>query len=343
MMNTNRRTFIRNTSLAGLGGILSTRFSYSANKNFVPQGKRIGIIGLDTSHSVAFTKVFNAPEQDPRLHGFKIVAAYPHGSRDIESSVSRIPGYTEEVKKSNVEIVNSIEELIDKTDVILLETNDGRIHLEQAIPCIKARKTLFIDKPMTTTVSDAMAIFDLAKQYNVPVFSASSLRYIDGVDEIAAGEIGNVTGADTYSPASLEKTHPDLFWYGIHGVEILFTIMGTGCKEVVRAHTPDTDVVVGTWDNNRIGSFRGIRSGRGSYGGTAYGTKGIKVLSRFGGYNALLYKIAEFFNTGISPVNPDETLEILAFMEAAEESKKRKGAPVNMEKIILKARKKVKI
>lgn len=342
-MNTNRRAFIRTTSIAGLGSILGTRISYSRNKFVTPIGKRVGIIGLDTSHSVAFTKAFNAPQPDPRLGGYKVVAAYPQGSRDIESSVSRIPGYTEDVKKLDVEIVNSIEELLSKTDVILLETNDGRLHLEQAIPVIKAGKKVFIDKPMTASLSDAMTIFEMAKQYNVPVFSCSSLRYTDGIKEVADGEIGQVIGADTFSPASLEKTHPDLFWYGIHGVEMLFALMGTGCKQVTRTFTPDTDFAVGTWKDNRIGSFRGTRSGRHGYGGTVFGAKGIKNLGKFGGYVPLLYQIVEFYNTGISPVNPDETLEILAFMEAADESKKKKGVPVEIDKIMQKARKKVKV
>lgn len=343
MIRSNRRNFIHNSSLAGLGTIINSKFSYAGWKNIVPEGKRAGIIGLDTSHVVAFTKAFNSDNPDPKLFGYKIVAAYPLGSRDIKSSVSRIPKYTEEIKKFNVEIVNSIEELLDKTDVIFLESNDGRVHLEQAIPVIKAGKKLFIDKPIAASLSDAMSIFKLAELYKVPVFSSSSLRYMKGIKEIADGEIGKVTGADTYSPASLEKTHPDLFWYGVHGVELLYTVMGTGCKQVCRVSTPGTDIVVGTWEDERVASFRGIRYGKNGFGGTVYGTKGIKTLDKFEGYLPLLFKIAEFFNTGISPVNPDETLEIMAFMEAADESKKKKGSPVQIEKIWRRAEKKLKI
>ena len=91
--------------------------------------------------------------------GYKIVAAYPQGSLDIESSTSRIPGYIEEVKKRGVEIVDSIQELLEKVDVVLLETNDGRRHLEQAIPVLKAGKTMFIDKPITASLENSIAIF----------------------------------------------------------------------------------------------------------------------------------------------------------------------------------------
>src|SRR5690606_37166381 len=163
----------------------------------------------------------------------KVVAAYPYGSKEIKSSAERIPGYTEEIKKMGVSIEGSISELLEKVDVVLLETNDGRLHLEQALQVFKAGKRVFIDKPIAASLKDAVAIFEASKKYNVPVFSASSLRYIKGANDIDKNE---VVGASTYSPASIEKSHPDLFWYGVHGVETLFTVMGTGCQEVVRVH-----------------------------------------------------------------------------------------------------------
>jgi len=333
-----RRTFIKITTAGAIGLGLSGK-SLSIDNILNAEARRIGIIGLDTSHSVAFTKALNDPAAGPEFGNYKVVAAYPKGSNDIKSSVDRIPGYTEDVKKLGVEIVNSIDELLNKADVVLLETNDGRLHLEQAIPVIKAGKRMFIDKPVAASLADAIAIFNVAKQYNVPVFSSSSLRYITGVREIAEGSIGKVTGADAYSPAILEKTHPDLFWYGVHGVETLFTVMGTGCKSVVRTFTQNTDQVTGLWQDGRIGTFRGIRSGRADYGGTVFGEKGITVLGKYAGYNPLLVKIIEFFNTGMPPVKAEDTIEIFTFMAAAEESKVKGGKPVDLNKILEKARK----
>ena len=278
----------------------------------------------------------------PEFNGYKIVAAFPRGSNDIKSSVDRIPGYTDEVKKFGVEIVNSIDELLPGVDFVLLETNDGRLHLEQALKVFRAGKPVFIDKPVAASLTDAISIFKAAKHYNVPVFSSSSLRYISGTKEIAEGKIGRVIGADTYSPATIEKTHPDLFWYGVHGVETLFTLMGTGCKTVTRSFTENTDVVVGVWDDGRIGTFRGTRSGKGGYGGTVFGEKEIFTLGEYQGYNPLLMKIIEFFSSGIPPVSAEETLAIFAFMEAAEESKLKDGASVSIEAVMLKAEQKVK-
>lgn len=337
--NFDRREFIK-TAVAGSVTLGMTGKAFPMTGLSEPQNKRIGIIGLDTSHSLAFTKALNDPAADPAFLGYKVVAAYPKGSNDIKSSVDRIPGYTEDVKKLGVEIVNSIDELLEKVDFVLLETNDGRLHLTQAIPVLKAGKRMFIDKPVAASLTDTLTIYEAAKHYNVPVFSSSSLRYITGVKEIAAGSIGKVLGADTYSPATLENTHPDLFWYGVHGVEILFTVMGTGCKTVTRSNTANFDKVTGVWNDDRIGTFRGIRTGKSDYGGTIFGEKGISVLGKYSGYNPLLLKIIEFFDSGILPVKPEETIDIFAFMAAADESKMKGGIPVETEKMIEKATKK---
>ncbi|GAA4320190.1 Gfo/Idh/MocA family protein [Compostibacter hankyongensis] len=335
----NRRNFIRTTALAGAALGLGSYSLPLSGRSRPAAGTRIGIIGLDTSHSVAMTKTLNAENADAALGGYKVVAAYPQGSLDIASSVKRIPEYTEALKKMGVEIVDSIPELLKKVDVVMLETNDGRRHLEQALPVLKAGKRLFIDKPIAASLADTIVIFEEAKKYNVPVFSSSSLRFMSSAQAVVNGKVGKVVGADAYSPCALEKTHPDFFWYGIHGVEILYTVMGTGCKEVVRVHTDSTDIAIGTWEDGRIGTFRGTRTGQHTYGGTAYGEKGDAVLGPFEGYEPLLLQIIKFFQTGTVPVKPEDTLEICAFMEAADESKRHHGAPASMEKIWERARK----
>lgn len=335
MKEINRRNFIHKAALTSLSVGLVNKPAILFGNSISETEKRIGIIGLDTSHSVAFTKALNSNPADLSLKGYKITAAYPYGSKDIESSAKRIPGYIEEVKQVGVEIVDSIQALLNKVDYILLETNDGRLHLEQATIVIEAGKPLFIDKPMAASFKDAKKIFDLAREKRVPIFSASSLRYADHIKEIVEDHlIGEITGADTYSPATLERTHPDLFWYGIHGVETLYAIMGTGCRSVSSVSTPDTDIVVGVWQDGRVGTFRGIRNGKKDFGGTAFGTTGIQQVGPYNGYQPLLEKIVEFFDTKIPPVQEADTLEILAFMEAADLSKDKGGASILLEAVL---------
>lgn len=296
---------------------------------------RIGIIGLDTSHAVAFTKEFHAESPTDELAGMRVVAAYPPGSPDIESSVSRVPQYTRAMEEMGVEIVDSIDALIARVDAVLLETNDGRPHLEQAIPVFKAGKPLFIDKPLAGSLSDAIAIFRAAEHFGTPVFSSSSLRYVSGAQRARQGEWGAVMGCDAHSPCSLEPTHPDLYWYGIHGVELLYTVMGQGCQYVHRVSTPATDMVVGVWDGDRVGTFRGLRDpGSQGYGGRVFATNGIKDLGSYEGYRPLVVEIGRFFRTGRPPVDPAETIELFAFMSAADESLRLAGQRVDLASVI---------
>ena len=297
----------------------------------VPHGKRVGIIGLDTSHSISFAKAFNEEVQDARLKGYRVVAAYPYGSRTIASSANRISGYTERVKEFGVSIVNSVAELINQVDVVLLETNDGRLHLEQALEVLQAKKRVFIDKPIAASIADTKAIFNAADANGIQTFSTSSLRYIENIPDLKSGKlIGKITGVDAFAPAELEPTHPDLLWYGIHGVEMLYALLGTGCQEVTRVYGEGTDIAVGTWSGDRVGLFRGIRKGHGGLGGMAYGEEGQQVLGKFVGYRPLLYQIVDYFETGVAPVKQEETIELIAFMEAADESKRRGGSPVSL-------------
>ncbi len=301
---------------------------------------RVGIIGLDTSHVTAFTGLLNGPKAKGDLAGFRIVAAFPGGSPDVEASRTRVKGFTEDLRnKFGVEIVDSIDDLLGKVDAVLLESVDGRKHLEQVEPVLKAHKPVFIDKPVAGTLAQAVAIYRLADQYKTPCFSSSSLRYNPALkDALGDPKVGEIIGCDATSPCSLEEHHPDLFWYGVHGVEALYAAMGTGCQSVTRVHTDGTDFVTGTWEGGRVGTFRGIRAGKSDYRITLFGAKGNTQVQGAGSYEPLVVEICKFFRSGKPPVEAKTTLEIFAFMEAADESKRRGGVPVTLESVLARAR-----
>lgn len=299
---------------------------------------RAGMIGLDTSHVPAFTKLFNNAEPGDELAAIRIVAGYPGGT-DIPASRDRVEGFTEQLREMGVEIVETIPDLLEKVDVVLIESVDGRIHLEEAIPVIQAGKPLFIDKPVAGSLADAIVIFEYAKQHNVPCFSSSSLRYGPALQAVLTNEeLGEIAGAATWGPCYYQSGIPDLFNYGVHGVEMLYTLMGTGCQTVARTHTPDTDLVVGTWDGGRVGTYRGIRNNRAEFGATVFGSKQIVPVGRSGGYAELCREIARFFQTNKPPVTAETTIELFAFMEAADESKRRGGQPVTIGEVMAEAR-----
>jgi hypothetical protein len=298
---------------------------------------RLGIIGLDTSHVTAFTGILNDPKAKGHVEGARIVGAFKGGSPDIKDSSSRLEGFTKTLQeKYGVTIYDTIEELCQNVDAVLIESVDGRPHLAQARPVIKAHKPLFLDKPAAGTLDDGIEIYKLAAAAKVPVFSSSSLRFGKNTLAVRNGAIGTVTNAFASSPAHIEKTHPDLFWYGVHGVEALFTVMGTGCESVKRGTTPDGLIeVTGTWKGGRVGIFRESKPAK-AYDGLAQGEKGEMAVGAYDGYEPLVVEIVKFFQTGVAPVSPKETIEILTFMEAADESKRQGGAEIKLKDILKK-------
>jgi hypothetical protein len=292
----------------------------------------------------AFTKILNDPKATGDLEGFRVVAAYPAGSPDVEASRTRVAGFTKTLRETyKVEIVDSVEELLKKVDVVLLESVDGRPHWEQAKLVLLAGKPVFIDKPVAGSLADVLRIYQLAAERKVPCFSSSSLRFGPAMAAARSQrKTGQIIGVDAFGPCSLEEHHPDLYWYGVHGVEILYTLMGTGCEKVTRAHTPGTDLVTGVWKDGRIGTFRGIRAGKGDYGATVFGSKRNVTGAGSSGYEPLVVEICKFFRTGQPPVSAEETIEMFAFMEAADESKRQGGVPITLASVLARARSEVR-
>ncbi len=324
------------SALATLLGLLTMPFGYAAGQSETPL--RAGMIGLDTSHVPAFAKLFNGPKATGELAGIKIVAGYPGGT-DFGPSKTRVAKFTEDLRGMGVEIVDSIPKLLEKVDVVFLESVDGRIHLQEAIPVIKAGKPLFIDKPAAGSLADTIAIFELARQHKVPVFSSSAVRFGAGLQELRKNPaLGEIAGADTWGPCSYQEGTPDLFFYGIHGVEALYTLMGTGCETVSRTQATDADVVTGVWKNGRVGTYRGLRRNKADFGAVAFGTKAIVPMVKGDGYEPMCREIAKFFKTRIAPVPPEETIELFAFMEAADESKRQGGKAVSLQEVMTKAK-----
>ena len=285
----------------------------------------VGLIGMDTSHSVAFTKYINSKD-----NGFQVTTAFTTVSKDIPSSYERVDTFTNQLREQGVKIVDSIDQVLEESKCILLETNDGRLHLEQAKMVIESEKRVFIDKPVAASFEDVSSIYKLADEANVPMFSSSGTRYMSQAQKVRDGLVGQVLGADTFSPVSYEPNHSDLFWYGIHGVELLFTVLRSGCRRVRRFISAQYDTVVGEWEDGKIGTFRGILHGDKGYGGQVFGEEGLAYLGSWEGYDPLIESILEFFRTGKPPIPSRETLEIYAFMEAARISSQKNGEWVEL-------------
>lgn len=316
---------------------------------------RVGVIGVDNYQCVAFTELFHKPPADnPDLRGIQVVCAIPGGSPDITESVENLPKWKKRMGELGAEMVETPAELLKRVDAVLIMSLDGRKHREQVEPVLKAGKPVYIGRPMVASLADAVAIFDLAARHQTPIFSCSQHRFSPGfIGMRNHPECGDVLGAVVYGGCPREPSHPDLYWHAIHGVETLYTIMRPGCVSVTRTETDKADVVTGVWKDGRVGTFRGIREGAVKYSAIVFGTKGVAPAGQYGyaapvkgvvpkgrymGYEGIATEIARFFKTRTPPVSPAETLELFAFLEAAEQSKRQGGARILLADVLAQAR-----
>jgi hypothetical protein len=287
---------------------------------------QLGMIGLDTSHCQAFVQLLNNPDNQFHIPGCKIVKAFPGGSDAFSLSKNRVGQFTEELRAMNIEIVDSIDALAG-LDGYFLESVDGNQHLEQFKILAKFGKPVFIDKPLACNYADAKAIADIAKAGNVPVVTASAIRYANGIADLLEAD-EKVESCEAFGPMALLEDYRDYFWYGIHSAEVLFSFMGRGCVGVQTFSSEKIDVIVGTWNDGRIGTLRGNRTGANNFGCVLTTSKTTKTGFANAGipyYALMLKKVIPFFQNGIPPINFDESLEIIAFLDAASESRSNDG------------------
>jgi hypothetical protein len=295
---------------------------------------RIGIIGADTSHVTAFTKLINDASDPAHVGGGKVVACVPTQSLDWDKSFSRVEGFKKELQeKHNVQLLESIPEMLKQVDAVLLESVDGRRHLAELKPVVQAKLPVYIDKPFAASLKDAKTMVKLLQKKNIPAWSTSALRFEVNLETWLAAPHGKITGATTWGPAAIEAAQPGWFWYGIHAVEELYRILGPGCKRVRCAGSAQGDVATGEWSDGRIGVVRGTRAGQGEFGAVIHCEDAIACVPRDKEvplYAALVRNIMKFFQTRQAPVPLTETLEIMAFIEAANKSAATNGRPVEL-------------
>ncbi|MCK4422819.1 MAG: Gfo/Idh/MocA family oxidoreductase [Candidatus Omnitrophica bacterium] len=285
---------------------------------------KFGMIGLDTSHCAAFTGLLNDKNNPHYVKGGRIVKAYPGGSDAFSCSKNRVAEITANMKDEfDIELVDTIEAAAENVDGIFLTSVDGRQHLEQFEKIAPFGKPVFIDKPFTTSVEDGKNILELSEKFKAPIYSCSAIRYALGIADMALNQ--KVSGCEVFGPMAILEDFPGLFWYGIHSAELLFSKLGRGCAEVIVQHTETADVVTGIWQDGRVGTLYGYRiEGLGNFGCTVFTDKGVfqGIAGHEPPYYALMMpKILDFFRTGKSPIDLKETLEITAFLEAANQSR----------------------
>lgn len=294
---------------------------------------RISMVGIDTSHCDGIVRHFNDPEDAHHIPGFRITKAFPGGNPEFSMSRNRIDGFVENLKESHgIPMVDSLDAAAEDVDALIVTSVDGRQHLEQIKTLVKAGKPIFVDKPFACSSSDARAMVDLCRENSVALMSCSSLRYAANAMEKKA-EPSDILMCETFGPMAILEDFPPYYWYGIHSAEMLYVHMGRGCRSVRSLHEDRVDIMAGRWEDGRVGVVKGMRQeGHKPFGRTLYLKESIDhVEAEFSDASAVMLEhAAQMFKTGEEPIDNDETVEIAAFLEAAEKSYAAGGSEVQL-------------
>lgn len=320
---------------------------------------RVGVLGLDNYQSVAYAQLFNNPLAEGDLAGLRVTAAYPVGSDDYPESAALVERWKAQITglyqnpKSKlgtappVELVDSVDALLSKSDAVMIMSLDGRLHLEQARLVLQAGKRLYIGRPLASSRADAVAILKMSEETGTPCFSSSQHRYSPGFSGMRNHpEVGTVIGCDVYGGYELKHAAADDLIMPLHSIETLYTIMGPGVVSVSCVSTPIVESVTAVWSDGRVGTYRGIKRGKVKYSATVFGEDGVSTAGIYGhgvpvngivptkdeymGYKGMAIEMAKFFKGGPVPVADAETLEIFDFLQAIAESRGKNGASVKL-------------
>ncbi len=285
--------------------------------------KKIGLIGLDTSHVTAFTKLLNDPQEKHHIPNVgKVTCAFPGGSDDLEVSYGRVGRFTNELKENyGIEILDSPEAVAQNCDILMITAVDGRVHRELFERTVKFGRPTFIDKPFACSLEDAEAIVKLANESAVPVMSCSSLRYAENFNAMLNERPkSDILGCDAVGPMDYKPPIKGLYWYGCHTVEMLVAAMGVGCESVEVFENDNNTQITMIWKDGRIANLRGLREAHSNFGFTFHYKDAIKFVNASDVetpyYAGLLKAIFRSLPEGNSDVPVEEMIEVIRIIDA---------------------------
>jgi predicted dehydrogenase len=224
---------------------------------------RIGLLGLDTPHASIFAGILNDPYNPQFIPGAEVVAAYPGGSADMPISANRVAGFTDELRKLQVEIIDDPMEVARRSDLLFITAADGRVHLDFLERTAKMGRPTFIDKPFATSIAQAEKILACADTHKVRLFASSAFRYADPLVDfiVSAQALGErILECEMHCWLPIEETQGRYFWYGIHAVEMSQALFGDGAVSVSAAGKGDRDDLVIEYGDNRKTTIQGSRT-----------------------------------------------------------------------------------
>lgn len=281
---------------------------------------RVGIIGLDTSHAIEFPRRMQAPDLDAamKVPGLRAVSCLRFATPFQDEA--GLDARQKQLEQWGVKVTRTFEDAVKGVDALMLEINDPAYHLEYFERCAARGLPIFLDKPMADTIANGRKIADLARRHGTRVFSSSSLRFVRALEDACAA-VPKPAMTSVYGPLGKAPAGSSVVWYGVHAFEMLQRALGRGAAAVLAKRDALGTVAIVRYPDARRGLVE-LTEGSYLYGGClrALDKAAPFVVDLGRAYTEELARVADFFRGGPAPVAMEDTLEVMALLDAAERS-----------------------
>ncbi|MDD9986614.1 MAG: Gfo/Idh/MocA family oxidoreductase [Spirochaetaceae bacterium] len=286
---------------------------------------RIGIIGLDSSHTIEFTRRFQAPDCPPEQRVAGVTVTRCMRFETPFQDRAGLDGRQRELEGWGVEVTEDFDTAVAGADAVLIEINDPGLHLQYVRRCAGLGVPLFLDKPLAQDLAAGLEIARLAAEHDLRICSASSLRFAAGLQDACAA-LPAPRHVTTFGPINRAAAGSSIVWYGVHAVEMLVRAIGRGAITVATHRWGEDAILVVDYADGRTGVVE-LFVGSG-YGGVLRGGKDVVpyTVDQAGIYTAMLSELVPFLAGGASPVPLEDAVEVIAILDAAERSSQAGGA-----------------
>jgi len=287
---------------------------------------RIGILGTDNSHSEAFARLLNVPDEKPTVRGAKVVALF-----GLDDKITRQRAEAGSVPT----IVDRPRDMVAMVDAVMVDFRHGDLHYRYAKPFIEAGIPTFIDKPMSIKVSHAKKLVELARKKRTPITSFSTVRLGPPVEKMkkAMGKIGRVRGGVVTGPGSAKSEYAGVFFYGVHCVELMLEAFGNKVESVRAAEYDGSVIAVVGYKGGLVVTLNIIDGARPPFDAVAFGAKGVAQYEkpeRFVGYYYGMKLFLEMIKTGKPPIPYDDMILSVRVLDAIQKSLDGRGREVRL-------------
>ena len=268
--------------------------------------KKVGFIDyyLDEWHAN------NYPEFIKKASKGEYEVCYAYGMIDAKEGLTN----KDWAEKYGVELLDTIEEVVEKSDVlIVLSPDNPEMHEELCDLPLKSGKCVYVDKTFAEDKETAKRIFAVAEAHNTPCCSSSALYYSAELDDI-----------DTENICKIYSRGPGVYEiYSIHQIEPVLKLMKTDPKRVMFLGDKDHSSYIVEFADGRFAEF---------YHGMWIDFE-ISVADKENNMTHHMIKsdyfmlfienLVRFFNTGVIPVSHQHTVNVISVINAGRKASEK--------------------